>query len=436
MKGCLLDTSAPALPPPLKLKAIDAGADGAGVDDCPKANIGGTALGSAVGAVGGVLGAAPNEKGVDGFASSVGAAGCPNEKAPPPKSGLSVSTAGELVAADPKLNGFGASVVGGTAGTEADAVGAPKVNGRGDGVDCGGTVVGNETAVGASVRPLVVAPNRGLGAIGSVSVFFGSAGAPNENGGLDAGFELAGSGSVGLPNEKGTEAGAALSVVGLPKGGKADVVPPNRLGVDFGSSTDVGLVSPTQNGFSLSLTGLEAGVASNENGVVESGGTGALMVAPKFSTGGGVGRGGVSLRTDELAKKFGMPLLVGTGAAADFGAILKKGGSDAAGFGSGVGAFAGGARLDAVDGKPRPNEDAEGVAVGLKVLSNFTGSVEVKLGVGTDAEGLENENGKDLIGGSLSFSVSGWIGAGVSFAKEKPAGIEKTGTFLAASSRI
>jgi hypothetical protein len=63
MKGDLVVTSVPVLPPPLKLNAIGgvaaAGAD-VGADDEPKVK--GTAAGTS-GTTGGVLGAAPKENG-------------------------------------------------------------------------------------------------------------------------------------------------------------------------------------------------------------------------------------------------------------------------------------------------------------------------------------------------------------------------------------
>jgi len=126
MNGCLLDTSAPALPPPLKLKPREAGAAGAGEDDCPKLK-----AGAGFGAVGGVLGAAPKEKGVDGFTSfSFSAAGCPNENPSPPNRGFDGSTAGGVdTAGVPKLNGLGASRFG------AFVAGAPKLNGLGASID-------------------------------------------------------------------------------------------------------------------------------------------------------------------------------------------------------------------------------------------------------------------------------------------------------------
>lgn len=74
MKSCLFETSAEVLPPPLKLKEIGAAmllevlVD---VDDCSKLNTGaGAGLGTATGAVGGVLGAVPKEKGAGALFTS------------------------------------------------------------------------------------------------------------------------------------------------------------------------------------------------------------------------------------------------------------------------------------------------------------------------------------------------------------------------------
>jgi hypothetical protein len=110
MKGDLVVTSVPVVPPPLKLNAIGGVATaGADVEDDDEPKVKGAAAGFTSGTVGGVLGAAPNENGEDV------ASGCffswPNENEP--NRGFGASTTGggtavgelELVFADdPKEN--------------------------------------------------------------------------------------------------------------------------------------------------------------------------------------------------------------------------------------------------------------------------------------------------------------------------------------------
>jgi hypothetical protein len=146
IKEGLFVTSVPALPPPLKLNETPAGVVDVGVGvvvaDWPKVKTG-VEAGFASETVGVVLGVAPKGKS-DDFTSSFFS--CPNAKVLLPKRGLGAdnSTAGGatvVCAVEPNAKAaFGTSS---TAGVEGVAPEGPKVNGRGDGVDCGGGMVVN-----------------------------------------------------------------------------------------------------------------------------------------------------------------------------------------------------------------------------------------------------------------------------------------------------
>jgi hypothetical protein len=165
----------------------------------------------------------------------------------------------------------------------------PKLNGSGEGVDWGGPVVPKGLALGGSEKRLaglaespnrvdvvLLAANKGFGAMVSVSGFFWSEEVPKENDNFGGSGALGGVSFVSpscesLAKEK-PDVEEAVSTAA--KGGNAEVTPP-KSGVDVGVTTlapvrvssvsktlcggldasSAFFLSPSQNGFSRSLTG-------------------------------------------------------------------------------------------------------------------------------------------------------------------------------------
>lgn len=273
IKDGLLDTSVAALPPPLNVNptAAGAGAGAAGgvllAAGTPKVNI--PALFSA----GGVLGGALNENalgaGEDCFSSGL----FPNENGLLEKTGFGASTAVEA-------KGFAASVLG------VSCAGGPNVKGEGDGVglgasnglvDLGASVLNSvlgfdasapkRFALGASVVPNREGAEEGAGTALGAEL-------PPKSELLAAGKVRSAAGLLNV-NADGAAEEVVASVVSLfPKNDGTLVVeanalaasPPKRLGVDFSAVfSAVFLPSPSQKGFSLSLTGSLGGAGLDDS---------------------------------------------------------------------------------------------------------------------------------------------------------------------------
>jgi hypothetical protein len=342
INDCLVETSADVLPPPLKLNIIGGEAVALGVvpDGCPKEK---TGLGSATG-LGSTTGAGEvvaKEKGVGLVVScSVRLAGAWSKENSLPslisaKEGLGTSIAGERVLAEISVPSSPIKVA---LGSVLEGLCDPKVKGKGDEEDCGGTtcpkavivLAGFSSSIGASPSRLsgmeggTFAPDEDSNAASSrqaglletenVKHCFGSTAV------LDPNFGASGIASVGLFKEKGSTVVGVTSATDEEENNAGGDAEPNGVPVTvFSSGASIFCVnlssehlksfSPSQKGFSVSLSGR-----------VDAGSVG-VGKAVKFNTGEGTGSVGVFARNWEEAKKLGiLPLLL-----ADVGRLSRVG---------------------------------------------------------------------------------------------------------------